>query len=90
MAEILIGQVMNVIDGQHFYMRVTHLGKNNRRKYNPEERIKIEKLAAPDQSISDKVLSKAELEIILQGHGVKCAIQTRDRYGCLTANVMLM
>jgi len=40
MADTIRGLVTNIVDGDTFDMKVTHVGKNNKYEYNDEERVR--------------------------------------------------
>ena len=40
MPDVIQGPVINIVDGDTFDMKVTHVGKNNKYEYNDEERVR--------------------------------------------------
>lgn len=90
MADTIRGPVINVIDGDTFDMNVTHVGNNNKYKYNDKERIRMAGGDAPELNTSGGVQAKQALENRLIGKEVRCAIQSRDTFGRIIANVTVL
>ncbi|MGK5092569.1 hypothetical protein WDW89_11220 [Deltaproteobacteria bacterium TL4] len=90
MSEVIHGQLLNVIDGQTFNLRITHLGKENRHRYQREERIRMIDVKVGEHLITGEQLDQAGLEKILTGHALKCLIQGRDKFGSLSAKIRLL
>ncbi|MCD6385483.1 hypothetical protein J7M23_06855 [Candidatus Sumerlaeota bacterium] len=89
MSDVIWGDVKNIVDGDTFDLKVTHVGKNNVEKYNNEERIRIEDVNAPEIPSAAGKRSKDALEKKLLGKYVRCDIRARDTYGRLVCKVSL-
>jgi len=90
MADTIRGPVTNVIDGDTFDMNVTHVGNNNRFKYNDNERIRIAGGNAPELNTPSGLQAKQTLNNRLIGKEVRCTVQSRDTYGRIVANVTVL
>lgn len=90
MADTIRGPVTNVVDGDTFDMKVTHVGKSNSKEYNNEERIRIAGTDAPELSTGEGKKAKEKLEKKISGKEVRCTIQARDTYGRIVADVMVL
>ncbi len=90
MADIIRGPVTNVVDGDTFDIKVTHIGKKNKEKYNREERIRISGIDAPELNTLEGKKAKSALENSLTGKEVRCKVQARDKYGRIVAEVELL
>jgi endonuclease YncB( thermonuclease family) len=90
MADTIRGPVTNVIDGDTFDMKVTHVGESNKNKYNNEERIRIADIDAPELRTSAGKRSKEQLSRKLNGKQIRCYIQARDTYGRIVAEVQIL
>ena len=87
MKDTIRGPVVNIVDGDTFDMKVTHVGKNNRYSYNNEERIRIANIDAPELTTHSGVRSKQLLINKLLGREVHCYAQARDTFGRIVADV---
>jgi len=90
MADTIRGPVTNIVDGDTFDMKVTHVGKNNKEKYNDNERIRIAKIDAPELDAPAGKRSKEQLERKLKGKEVRCYVQARDTYGRVVAEIKVI
>ena len=90
MADTIRGPVTNIVDGDTFDMKVTHVGKNNEHDYNDVERIRIADISAPELKQLGGEHSKDLLELKLKGKEVRCSVQTRDTYGRIVAYVTVL
>ena len=90
MPDIIQGPVINIVDGDTFDMKVTHVGENNKYEYNYEERIRIADIDAPELRAPGGKRSKDLLERKLKGKVVRCYVQTRDSYGRIVAEVKVL
>lgn len=90
MTDTIRGPVKAVIDGDTFDMKVTHTGKENKIKYNKEERIRIAEIDAPELNTAAGKRSKDALERKLKGKEVRCYIQARDTYSRIVAKVTIL
>jgi len=90
MADTIRGPVTNVVDGDTFDIKVTHVGENNKEKYNNEERIRIADIDEPELRTVAGKRSKEQLVRKLNGKQVRCYIQARDIYGRIVAKVEIL
>lgn len=90
MTDTIRGSVTAVIDGDTFDMKVTHTGKENKTKYNNEERIRIAEIDAPELNTAAGKRSKDALQRKLNGKEVRCYIEARDTYSRLVAKVTIL
>lgn len=90
MADIIRGPVTNVIDGDTFEMEVTHVGKNNKEKYNDNETVRIAGIDAPEINTDEGKKAKKELEKKISGQEVRCTVQARDTYGRVVADIEVL
>jgi len=90
MPDIIIGPVIDVIDGDTFDMRVTHIGTNNKEKYNGNERVRIADIDAPELRTLAGLRSKEQLFRKLNGEKVRCDVQARDIFGRIVAEVKIL
>ncbi len=90
MADTIRGKVTDVIDGDTFDMKVTHTGKNNKEKYNDNERIRISGIDEPELNTPAGVRSKEKLEKKIKNREVRCHVKSRDVYGRVIADVNLI
>lgn len=84
------GRVFSIIDGDTFDMRVTHVGKQNRYKYNDIERIRIAEIDEPELNTLTGRRSRALLQQKLHGREVRCYVQARDEYDRIVARVHVL
>jgi len=90
MADTIRGRVTNVVDGDTFDMRVTHLGKENKRSYDNDERVRIAGIDAPELNTASGKAAKANIEKKLRGKEVRCSVQARDTYGRIVATIKIL
>ena len=90
MADTIRGPVTNVIDGDTFDMKVTHVGKKNAEEYNDNERVRIAGIDAPEIDTEEGKKAKKELEKKISGKEVRCTIQARDTYGRIVADIQVL
>ena len=90
MADSIRGQVIRIIDGDTFDMKVTHVGQNNKHEYGGKERIRIASIDAPELNELGGERSRAVLERLLLGKEVRCYVQARDTYGRLVCKVTVL
>ncbi len=69
---------------------MTHTGKENKEKYNNNERIRIAEIDAPELNTPAGRRSKEQLEEKLSGKEVRCYIQARDTYSRIVAKVKIL
>jgi len=87
MSDTIRGPVTNVVDGDTFDMKVTHVGKGNKEEYNNEERIRIADIDEPELNTPAGKRPKEKLEKKLKGKEVRCYVRARDSYGRIVAKV---
>lgn len=90
MADTIRGRVTNIVDGDTFDMKVTHIGKANEYPYNGQETIRIAGIDKPEWNMPEGKRSKQLLERRLKGKDVLCQVQTRDSYGRVVATVKVL
>jgi len=89
MSDVIWGDVINIVDGDTFDVKVTHYSKTNKNSYNNKERIRIAGIDAPEIPSSSGLRAKENLEKYLLGKHVKLTIQARDTFGRLLCEVVL-
>lgn len=89
MADVIWGDVVNVVDGDTFDVNVTHPARANKMTYNNQERIRIAGIDAPEIPSASGLRAKHHVEKHLLGKHVKLTIQSRDTYGRLVCDVTL-
>jgi len=89
MIDIIWGDVVEVIDGDTFNIKVTHVGEGNQYEYKDYERIRIERIDAPELPSPAGKRAKRDLERSIMGKFVQCDIRTRDTYGRLICKVSI-
>lgn len=80
MYDVIWGDVLNVVDGDTFDLRVTHHAEHNKFRYNNQERIRIAEIDAPELATIAGVRAKQHLERAINGKRVKCDVHSRDTY----------
>jgi len=90
MADTIRGPVTNVVDGDTFDIKVTHVGENNEDKYSNEERIRIADIDEPELRTAAGKRVKEQLLRKLNGKQVRCYVQARDTYGRIVAKVQIL
>jgi len=89
MTEVIWGDVVEVIDGDTFDIKVTHARRGNQHAYKNHERIRIEEIDAPELPSPAGKRAKQDLERAILGKFVRCEIRTRDKYGRLICKVSI-
>jgi len=84
------GPVFNIIDGDTFDIKVTHVGKENLYKYNDIERVRIAEMDEPELNTLIGRRSRLLLQQKLQGREVRCYVQARDEYSRIVAKVQVL
>ena len=90
MSDTIKGPVTEIVDGDTFDMKVTHVGKNNKFDYNSKTRVRIADIDKPELGTSAGQRSKDLLERKLKGKEVRCYVQSRDTYGRVVAEVKVL
>ncbi|MBC8520901.1 MAG: hypothetical protein H8D26_02760 [Methanomicrobia archaeon] len=80
MTDVIWGDVVKVIDGDTFDIKVTHVSRGNQYEYKDHERIRIEEIDAPELPSPAGKRAKQDLEHAIIGKFVRCDIRTRDTY----------
>ena len=75
MADVIRGDVTNIVDGDTFDVDVTHYSKTNQISYNDKERIRIAGIEAPEIPSKAGERVKEHLEKNFLGKHVKLTIQ---------------
>jgi hypothetical protein len=88
--DFLIGNVMDVLDGETFELNVTRVGKNNRHIYDHEEKIHINRLKPAEIVSLIGARPKPLLERILKKREVMCLVHSRDQGGKIEADVFII
>ena len=89
MTDRIWGDVVEVIDGDTFKIKVTHVGRDNQYEYGDYERIRIERIDAPELPSLAGKRAKRDLERVIMGKFIRCNIRARDAYGRLICNVSI-
>ncbi len=89
MADIIWGDVTNIVDGDTFDVHVTHHSKDNKISYDNQERIRIAGIDTPEIPSASGLRAKHHLERHLLNKHVKLIIQARDVYRRLVCAVSL-
>jgi endonuclease YncB( thermonuclease family) len=89
MADVIWGDVTNVVDGDTFDVKVTHYQKSNRIEYNDAERIRIAGIDAPELSTAYGMTAKQRLARRIGGKHVRLTVKSRDTYRRLVCDVSL-
>lgn len=89
MADVIWGDVTQVIDGDTFDINVTHYSKTNSVRYNDRERIRIADIDAPELRARMGQRAKHQLERTLLGQHVRLEVQARDVYHRLVCEVSM-
>jgi endonuclease YncB( thermonuclease family) len=87
MADVIWGDVTQVIDGDTFDVTVTHYSRANEVQYNDRERIRIADIDAPELRSPFGQRAWHQLERTLVGQHVRLEVQARDVYHRLVCRV---
>jgi len=90
MADIIQGPVMQVVDGDTFEIRVTHVGKDNRHEYGDMERIRIFGVNAPELNEPEGQEAKEQLEEKMGGTTIQCMDRSRGTHVRLICDVEIV
>ena len=90
MADLIQGEVTEVIDGDTFVLNVEQIGTQNKEEYKNSEKIRIANIDAPELKSPFGLSSKISLENKIKGKTVHCTIQTRDSYGRVVATIKIV
>ena len=90
MLDTIRGSVIEIIDGDTFSIRVTHVGNENKLKYNTTEIIRISGIDDPELDTLPGQRSRDLLQRKLEGKEVRCYVQAKDSLGRVVANVMIL
>lgn len=89
MTDRIWGDVVEVIDGDTFKIKVTRVSRDNQYKYKDYERIRIERIDAPELPSPAGKRAKRGLERAIMDKFIRCDIRARDTYGRLICNVSI-
>lgn len=89
MADTLWGDVIRVVDGDTFDVRVTHYSRQNQFRYNNIERVRLAWTDAPEIATVGWITATQKLERRFGGKHVRLTVHTRDVYGRLVCDVSL-
>ncbi len=81
--DMITGQVIEIVDGVTFKIKVTHEEYDNKYMYNPEETVKLRSGKAPAPETAEGKELVEELEEELLDQYIACEIHGRDRMGTL-------
>jgi len=87
MADKISGLVTNVVDGDTFDVKVTWLSQYNKNNYGDSERVRINKIDAPELAYPGGLAAKEKLARRIDGKIVNLTIYSRDTYGRLICDV---
>ena len=87
MADWIEGTVTAVVDGDTFDLNVEWVGRDNARKYDNTERIRISSVNAPEVGSPGASSATARLRNRIGGRFVHCTVRTRDTFGRLVCDV---
>lgn len=88
MADVIWGNVTNILDGNTFKINITHRDSGNKGEYVDSERIRIKEIV-PEIPNNPEDRSKNVLERNLVGKFIRCDVQQRDDNGYLVSKVSL-
>ena len=87
MPDVILGTVINVVDGDTFDVNVTQYLNTNNNTYNNQERIRIAGIDTPEIPSVLGFRAKSHLEQSLFGKNVKLTVRARDDYRRLVCDV---
>jgi endonuclease YncB( thermonuclease family) len=87
--DLIIGRVINVVDGDTFQMKVAMVGRNNRSKYGSTEYVRIDELKPVDSVSLTGERSKPILSKILKDRKITCVVNSRREDGMIEGVVFL-
>lgn len=88
--DVIWGQVVRVVDGDTFYLRVTKEGILNRFHYYGLEKVRLKDINAPEYDTPEGLSSTIILKRLLEGKLVKCRVYARDTFGRVIADVIVL
>lgn len=83
------GQVLGVLDGATFDLRVVLTGPNNDYPYDEMERVRIDQSSPPPETEAGEE-ARIKLEAWLLGKTVRCFVKSRDQENVLLGDVELV
>ncbi len=89
MADTLWGDVIRVVDGDTFDVRVTNYSRQNQFPYNTVERVRLASTHAPELTSVSGCTAKQRLANRVWNRRVRLTVYTRDVYGLLVCDVSL-
>ncbi|MBI4258673.1 MAG: hypothetical protein HY619_06940 [Thaumarchaeota archaeon] len=90
MSDAIWGDVTQVVDGDTFDIKVTHIGRNNQNSYGDIEGIRIARIDASELPSRPGQRAGDQLERVLRGKFVRCDIGSRDTFGRLVCDVAVV
>ncbi|MCK4404639.1 MAG: thermonuclease family protein [candidate division Zixibacteria bacterium] len=90
MADKIRGLVTDVVDGDTFDVKVTWRSPDNANEYDDTERIRINKIDAPELTDPGGPGAKETLEDAIDGKVVDLTVYSRDKYGRLVCDVSVV
>jgi endonuclease YncB( thermonuclease family) len=89
MADRISGLVTSVVDGDTFDVKVTWRSQYNQNNYGDSERVRINKIDAPELTNPGGLSAKEKLARRIDGKIVNLTIYSRDVYGRIVSDVIL-
>lgn len=89
MADKISGLVTNVVDGDTFDVKVTWRSQYNQNNYSDSERVRINKIDAPELTNPGGLAAKERLARRIHGKMVSLTVYSRDTYGRLICDVSM-
>ncbi len=83
------GQVLSVMDGATFDLRVVLAGQNNDFPYDEQERVRIDESSPPLETEAGEE-ARLKLEAWLLGKSVRCFVKSRDQENVLLCDVEII
>lgn len=83
------GQVLGVLDGATFDLRVVLIGPNNDYPYDELERVRIDQSSPPLGTEAGEE-ARLKLEAWLLGKSVRCFVKSRDQENVLLCDIELI
>ncbi|MEK7727888.1 MAG: hypothetical protein AAB354_05700 [candidate division KSB1 bacterium] len=80
------GQVLNVLDGATFDLRVVLTSQNNDFPYDEQERVRIDQ-SSPSLETEAGEEARLKLEALLLSKTVRCFVKSRDQENVLLCDV---
>ncbi|NIS73687.1 MAG: hypothetical protein GTO08_00055 [Deltaproteobacteria bacterium] len=88
--DFIIGNVLNVLDGETFELEVTRVGRRNSHRYKGEEKIRINTLKPAEFVTLMGAHPRPILDRILRKKEVMCLVHSRSTGGHIEADVYII